>query len=254
MQTVFKISKILCSLIFLFLFSCGSDHKNGSYTIGVDVAWYGMDFKGQENNVTGFSRDLLREISKMKKMKLSFLPVNWDVLISNLKTKSCDGILSSLPPYIFNQSTFDFSHPFLMTGPVLIVPVSSAWKSIDQLGGKEIAYLADSDGALILEKNPGILIRPYDSIPQALNDVVSGAIDGAIVDVVIASSYCQNIYKGQLKIVTPPLNDLGLRLLTRVHETPPLMHAFNEGLAELKASGAYEALLKKWSLGQGPHK
>ena len=98
------------------------------------------------------------------------------------------------------------------------------------------------------------MIRPYDSIPQALNDVVAGAIDGAIVDVVIASSYCENIYKGQLKIVTPPLNDLGLRLLTRVHETPQLMRAFNEGLAELKLAARTTPCSRNGPLGQGFHK
>lgn len=252
MQSFLK--KGLYVLFFLFLVSCGGDHRNGTFTIGVDVAWFGIDFMGQQNNVTGFSRDLLKEIGKQKKMKLAFLPVNWDVLLSDMQAGRYNGCLSSLYPYIFNQANFDFSHTYLLTGPVLVLPESSKAKSLDQLSGKEIAYLVNSDGDLLLEKNPAILIRPYDNIPQALNDVVAGVIDGAVVNVLIASSYCQNIYAGELKIATPPMNDIGLRLLTPVHKDPQLIRAFNEGLEELKHSGTYDALLKKWSLGQGPSK
>lgn len=255
MHLVFKISKLLNRLftafLFLLLFSCSSDHRNGSYTIGVDVAWYGIDFLGQQNNVTGFSRDLLKEIGKTKKVKFNFLPVNWDTLIPHLKTGQYDGILSSLYPYIFNQPNFDFSQPYLLTGPVLVIPISVNWKDINQLSGKEIAVLTDTQGTLLLEKNPAILIRPYDSIPQALNDVLAGILDGAILDVIPADSYCENLYAGKLKIAAPPFNDQGLRLLTPTLKFPELIQLFNEGLDELKKNGTYDTLLKKWSLGQG---
>lgn len=253
MRKVF-IKKSLFALFFFLLAACGGDHRNGTFTIGVDVAWYGLDFMGQQNNVTGFSRELLKEIGKLKKMKLAFLPVNWDVLLSDMKAGRYNGALSSLYPFVFNEANYDFSHPYLLTGPVLVVPIGSSVTSLDKLDGKEIAYLANSDGDLLLEKNPAILIRPYDSIPQALNDVAGGIIDGAIVNVLVATSYSENIYNGQLKIATPPLNEEGLRLLTPVQKNPQLIRAFNEAIDELKHKGTYDTLLKKWSLGQGPKK
>lgn len=253
MQKVYSFIKGF-SLLLLASCSCGSDHRNGTYTIAADISWYGTDFMGQQNNVTGFSRDLLKEIGKNKKMKLSFLASNADVLLTDLKENRYNGALTALYPYIFNLSTFDFSKPYLLTGPVLVLPVSSTLTALDQLGGKEIAVLAGSNADLVVEKNPGILIRPYDSIPQALNDIIAGAVDGAVVDVIIASSYSQNLFEGQLKIASPPLNEQGLRLIASNSRAQPLINAFNQGLDELKKSGAYETLLKKWSLGQGPLK
>lgn len=253
MQNAFKISKFISRLFSLFslalLFSCGNDHRNGSYTIGVDEGWHNVDFMGLQSNVTGFSRDLLKEIGKIEKIKFNLLPVNWDVLTMNLKEGKYEGIFSPLYPYIFNQANYDFSEPYLLTGPVLVVPYDAKWKSIDELKGKEIASLADTHGEFILEKNPGILIRPYDSIPDALNDVLAGTLDGAVLDVIPAINYCRNIYAGKLKIATPPLNDQGLRLLTPVKTNPQMIKAFNDGLEKLKKNGTYHDLMKKWSLG-----
>jgi polar amino acid transport system substrate-binding protein len=237
-------------LLLIFLTACGGDHSNGSYTIAFDSAWTGMDLMGQQNNLSGFSRDLLREIGKKEKVKLSMSPVSWDVLVPNLKSKQYHGILSSIYPYLFNKTFYEFSDAYLLTGPVLVLPSDSPFKSIAQLDGKEIAVLPDSDGTLYLEKNPYILIRNYDSIPDALNDIIAGVIDGAVVDVLLASAYCKNIYNGKLKIATAPLNDEGIRLLTLDQGSPDLIKIFNRGVSELKKTGTYEALLNKWSLGQ----
>jgi len=230
--------------------ACGGDYRNGSYTIAFDSAWFGIDLMGQQNNVSGFSRDLLREIGKKEKIKLSLSPVSWDVLVANLKSKQYNAIFSSIYPYLFNQTFYDFSDVYLLTGPVLVLPADSSFKSIAQLDGKEIAVVPDSKGSIYLEKNPSILIRNYDSIPDALNDVAAGTIDGAVIEVLAASAYCKNIYNGKLKIATAPLNDEGIRLLTLDQGAPELIKAFNRGLAELKKSGAYTTLLEKWSLGQ----
>jgi polar amino acid transport system substrate-binding protein len=242
--------RIFSLFLFALLSACGSDHHNGAYTVGFDAAWFGMDFVGQQNNVTGFSRDVLKEISKSEKIKFSLFPVSWDVLVPNLKTKQYDAILSYIYPYLFNQSSFEFSEPYLLTGPILVLPMDSTFTSLDELNGMEIATLPDTDASIYLEKNPAILIRSYDSIPTALNDVVAGTIDGAVIDILIATAYCNNIYNGKLKLAIGPFNDEGLRVLTYDKSNSNLIKSFNRGLAKLKKSGTYDALLKKWSLGQ----
>jgi polar amino acid transport system substrate-binding protein len=245
------LKKIFVTTCFALLAACGTDHGNGRYTIAYDPAWFGVELMGQQNNVTGFSRDLLKEIGKQKKIKLSFVAMSWDTLIPNLKAKQYDVMLSPLYPYVFNQTYFTFSAPYLLTGPVLILPIDSKATSIADLSGSEIAVLPDGSGVFYLEKNPEILIRNYDSIPDALNDVAAGTIEGAAFDILIASAYCNNIYHDTLKIVGPPMDDSGLRLIV-LEQSPPsdLIKTFDEGLVKLKTSGTYRKLLEKWSLVQ----
>jgi polar amino acid transport system substrate-binding protein len=226
--------------------SCGGGSQKTPYRVGVDTTWYPLLLDGKESNLTAFSTELLQEIGKKEEVSFSKVIVSWDVLLEGLKKGEYNAILFSKPPYNFNQQTFDFSDLYLKTGPVLVVSTSFDFKSMDKLSGKEIAVMPDSTGTIILEKYPGILIRNYDSIAKALNDVNSGEIDGAIIDVLMATSYCQDLYQGKLRIVTEPLNDAGLRLITLHNRAPELIEAFNDGLEKLKASKEYEKLMQKW--------
>jgi ABC-type amino acid transport substrate-binding protein len=244
-----SIKHFFITICFGLLAACGSSHKNGSYTVAYDPAWMGLDLMGQQNTITGFSRDLLKEIGKVEKIKFSFVSMSWDTLIPNLKAKQYDAIFSSLYPYIFNQTYFDFSSPYLLTGPAFVLPLDSKATSIADFSGKEIGVIADSPAILYLEKNPEILIRTYDLIPDMLNDIVAQNIEGAACDILIASAYCNNIYHDSLKVVGPPMNDSGLRLVALEQSSlTNLIQAFDDGLAKIKKNGTYRKLLEKWTL------
>ena len=244
-----SIKHFFITVCFALLAACGGSHKNGSYAIAYDPAWMGLDLMGQQNSVTGFSKDLLKEIGKVEKIKFSLVSVSWDTLIPNLKAKQYDAIFSSLYPYLFNQTYFDFSAPYLFTGPALVLPLDAKDTSIANLSGKEIGVIADSSAVLYLEKNPEILIRTYDLIPDMLNDIVAGNIEGAACDILIASAYCHNIYHDTLKVVGPPMNDNGLRLLALEQSgLTNLIQAFDDGLAKLVKNGTYRKLQQKWTL------
>jgi polar amino acid transport system substrate-binding protein len=241
-----KVSSLLILTLFALL-SC-SKNSNNDRRVGVDTSWFPLEFGNRDNNVTAFSTELLTEIGKIEKISFVKLTVNWNDLMEGLQKDQYEAILSSMPPYIFNQALFDFSDIYLPLGPVLIVPMQSKINALHDLNGKEIAVISGSTGVLILEKSAGVLIRYYDSIPKALNDILAGTIDGAIVDLLSATAFCRDLYQGELKIVTRPLNDEGLRLITKHREAPDLIKGFNAGLAQMKKDGSYAKLLDKWGL------
>ncbi len=234
-------------LILLTLFGCSSNNSGGR-KVGVDSSWFPLEFGERTNNVTAFSTELLTKIGKVEKIPFVKITVNWDTLMDGLKAGEYEAILTSKAPYIFNEKLFDFSDIYLSLGPVLVVPVGSKIQSLQGLNGKEIGVISGSSSASILQGSEGVLIRDYDSIPNALNAVASGVIEGAMIDILSATSYCNDLYQGMLKIATPPLNDEGLRLVTLHDAAPDLIAGFNKGLQKLKAKGSYEALLSKWSL------
>ncbi len=233
------------------LSGCGTSEDSSLRKVAIDPMWSSLSLKGRESNLTGFATDLLQEIGRVEKINFVKISVSWDQLIPTLMNKDVEAILISMSPYNFNQNQFDFSELFLNTGPVLVVPSSSRVSALNQLDGKEIAALSGTNGVLILEKYPGILIRNYDSVPQALNAIVKGDIDGALIDILTATAYLQDIYHESLKIATPTLNDSGLRMVALHTISPDLIEGFNEGLDKLKSNGTYDRLLKKWSLTTG---
>jgi polar amino acid transport system substrate-binding protein len=203
---------------------------------------------GQENNTTAFSTELLTEIGRIQKIPFVKVSVNWDDLMEGLQKERYEAILSSMPPYIFNQKQFDFSTLYLPLGPVLVVRNDSSIRSIDTLDGKEIAVISGSSGAIILEKSAGVLIRYYNSVPEALNALVHETIDGAIIDILSAVAYCRDLYQEKLKIATAPLNEEGMRLITKHGAAPDLIKGFDAGLMKLQKNGDYDKLLDKWHL------
>ena len=173
---------------------------------------------------------------------------NWDSLFDGLKSKQYQAVLSSLYPYNFNQELYNFSDPFLEIGPVLVLPLQAPKLSLKDLSGKAVGILEGSPDVLLLEKDPSILIRNYISAPVALNALVSGEIEAALIPILTASSYVDHIYFKKLKIGSPPLTDEGLRLITLKGDNVQLIEKFNQALHSLKKNGELEKLLLKWNI------
>ncbi|MEN9344173.1 MAG: hypothetical protein RLZZ453_960 [Chlamydiota bacterium] len=214
----------------------------------MDPSWYPLKFGDREANITAFSTELLSMIGSKEDISITKISVSWDDLMEGLQKGEYEAILSSMPPYLFNQKEFDFSSIYLPLGPVFMVKENSSLHSIDDLKGKEVGVVSGSTDDILIQDKSGVIIRYYDSIPAMLNALASGQIDGAITGILPANAYIQDLYKNELKIISPPLTEEGLRLVTLHNQGKTLLKAFNKGLEALKKDGSYEKMLTKWSI------
>jgi polar amino acid transport system substrate-binding protein len=241
-------AKLFLSCLLILLAGCGSNQK--PYEIGIDPSWVPLNFEERQNAILGFSHELFLSIATEKNLPLSLLTVNWDSLFEGLKKDRYQGILSSLYPYNFNKDLYSFSEPFLQIGPVIVTQKGSELHSLKDFDSKTVAVIINSPEVLLLEKYPSILIRPYESIPLALNALASGAVEAALLPILQTSSYVQNLYYRSLQIASAPLTDEGLFLLTLKDKHPKLIKEFNQALSRMKKNGEYQKLLDKWNLPQ----
>jgi polar amino acid transport system substrate-binding protein len=238
---------IFCSLFFLA--GCGSSPSSSqNYEIAIDPSWAPLNFQDRQNNVLGFATELLTEVSNQGKISISLLNTNWDSLLEGLKAQKYQGVLTSLYPYNFNQDLYSFSEPFLLLGPVLIVPMQSSDSSLENMSEKAVGAVLGSSEVLVLEKDPTILIHTYDTIPDVLNDLVAGNIQAALLPSLTASAYVNHLYFRKLKIASKPLTEEALRLITLKGKSPQLIEKFNKAIDHMKKNGDYEKLLSKWDL------
>ncbi len=235
-------------LLLLFFYSCGKAESKKEWKVGVDPTWYPLELGEREKLVQGFATDLFQEVTALRKLKIATVRTNWDNLIPYLQKKKNDAILSSLQPHLFYEKQYDFSEPFLLMGPVLVLPDSSKIKSLEGLSGKEIAVISGSSSEVAIEKYPGLIIRYFNAIPDALNAILTEDVDAAVIGILDATAYCEDLYKGKLKVVGSPFTNEGLRLVTLHNEAPLLIESFNRTLKELKKSGKYAAIARKWNL------
>lgn len=237
-------------LIFL-LRSCAvfSPHQQKVYQIGKDIQWYPLNLMKKEKNMTAFSDDLLLTIGKDESLTFRLVSVNSEHLLSKLDAEELDGIMSPLSPTPQNREYYLFSETYFHLGTVLVVPFHSPIDTWEEMDGKTIGIQKSALLPLEAKKYPAIQFRPYDTIVQALSEVASGVIDGALLPALPAYIYVKSFYPETLKVATAPLTNEGLRLIALNNpEGKYLIDHFNQGLAKLKQESTYSKLIEQWSL------
>ncbi|KAG6558930.1 L-cystine-binding protein FliY [Candidatus Rhabdochlamydia oedothoracis] len=237
--------KISTLLLLALLCCCGS--KNHQQRVALDPSWYPLDLEDKNAQLVGFSTEILQKISE--KLPLAKIITDAHYLLEDLFQGKYEAVLSSFPPYNFNKDRFDFSESYLMLGPVIVVNKSSDISSIKQLKGKAIGVLSDAN-ALLVELVPNVLIHQYTSKAQALEDITSGVLDAALIDILSAYAYCEDLYQDKLKVGSLPLTNEALRLITARDKNGSLIKAFNKEIHRLKQSGEYQKIIDKWGLPQ----
>lgn len=231
----------------LLTVSCGKK-KSSPYEIGIDPSWYPLQLGSQDERVLVFSLELLQEIAKREHLPLAIVRRSWDNLLWGLAEKKYPAVLSSMRPYTFYCDKYSFSNLYLKTGPVIVVGKNSKISTVEDLSMRRVAVVRGSSAALLLQKTPGVLLQGFDSIALCLQALANRDVHAAAIEVLVAQNFVNDFYKDSLKLVSEPLTNEGLRLLTLHNATPDLMRRFNRGLAEMKQNGAYDKLLEKWGL------
>lgn len=222
------------------------------YRVALDKTWYPLQFYGKDENFTIFSQELLQAIATQQHFSVQSITIETEKLFSYLNLGAYDGILSSTAALAERSEDYLVSNPYYLLGPVLVVSKDSPIKSLEDLNGKTIGIIIDSQPLISLYKNTSINFINYDynNLFKLIDDVNTHRIDGMILNFIIASEYTKNgIYKDQLKIVTNPLTKEGLCLIAKnTVESKKFIEKFNEGLKNVKKDGTYKKLLLKWEL------
>lgn len=236
---------LLLSVIFISFFSCSKESKKNIYKIGRDVNWSSVNLQGREKNMSAFVEELLQEVSLREQIKIQLYSIKGDGLIHALD-RQYDGVLSSLTPS--NLSDYLFSDPFYLLGPVLLTRESTKISSLKDIEGMIVGIPGELStvftGDILF---PSVHFVTYENVNRALSNLLSNSLDGVILNSIPAYAYVTGYYAGKVKVVTPPLTDLGLRLVATKH-SPELIKYFNKALKDMMEDGTYERLLKRWDL------
>lgn len=232
----------------VFCCSCSCSRKQEKTKIGIDASWSPLNFGGANSYVNGFLDELLLEVAHEMHIEFEKIPASSDNLFLGLKRDQYAAILTSLPPYTFNVAKYDFSQNFLRIGPVLIIQENAKYKNLSQFDGMTLGMIAGDNMSDILQKYPEIRTRSYISNGDLLNAVVTGEVQGALMDRILAVNYVTDLYNGKLKIATLPLNNEGLHMIAEKGKHEDLVRSFDEAITTLKKKKYYRELLQKWKL------
>ena len=220
-----------------------------SYHIAEDKNWFKIHPHDKASSISAFSNQLLGAIAAEQGIQISLYADNITNLQAVLEEGEYDAVLTAITPTNKNLDSFLFSDPIYLLGPVLVVRADADIGDLHQMEGKIVGVMSGSSLLFDVDRYPSLILKTYENPQQALLSLDRDLIDGVLLDFLHAYIYTKGLYAEKLKVVTPPLNDAGLQLITRKTAVgQELINDFNGGLKEIKASGIYDELVRKWDL------
>jgi ABC-type amino acid transport substrate-binding protein len=216
--------------------------------IGIDSNWYPQNFEGKQHYVNGFIDELLLEMSKCSGVMFVRVGANWDSLVEGLHQKRYEAVISSLPQYNFNLAKYAFSINLLDIGPVLVLPSQSKASGLTELSHPVIGIVASNEMPWLIQKYPAVKVRPYENAADFFLALAEKNVDGGVIDRLDAVCFANGSYAGRVKIVSPPLTDVGLRMVALKEDSADIIRLFDKNLKYLKKKKKLQEMKKKWQL------
>jgi polar amino acid transport system substrate-binding protein len=173
-------------------------------------------------------------------------------LIGSLTSNRVDLISAAMFITPVREKVVDFSTPIYSYGEGVVVPASdtTAYTSFTEMKGKRVGAQVGTAFVEPLQKS-GLFteVKLYETTADLMRDANAGRIDVGVLDYPIAAYAINQKHFPSLRLVstykaTMP-NNIGIA--GRKGDTE-LMGKINTALAELKADGSIDAILKKWGL------
>lgn len=244
-------------LSLLGLAGCGESQSNGTaqkgsnnaasekvLKVGSDIAYAPMEYMNEKQQPEGFEVDLMTAIGEDMGYKVEFQTAAFDGLITSLNAGNYDAVISSMTITEERAKSVQFSDKYFQATQSLAVKQGSPIKSEADLKGRKVAVQVATTGQEVVEKM-GITPQKYDTAPDALNDLINGGVEAAVIDSpVVAYFIKQNPSKN---IVTVSGNfDKEYYGIAVKKDNKELADKINTSLKKLIDNNKYNEIYKKW--------
>jgi polar amino acid transport system substrate-binding protein len=198
-------------------------------------------------SLQGIDVDLAEAIAAEDDLVVEFSHFGFDGLYDALATEHVDVLISALAPDLSRTRDFAYSDGYIDSGLVLVSLAGSPLQDAKELAGKTVGVELGAAGhveATTLERQvPEVTIDTYENSDAALDGVVSGEVDAAIVDNVTFRLYEPPGSSGgfySTLITSEPYAAVVRR------EDGPLLAQINQSLDRIRESGELELIINRW--------
>lgn len=221
-----------------------------TYVIGTDTTFAPFEFTSPDGDLVGIDMDLLRAIAEDQGFEVEIRQLGFDAALQALQSNQVDAVMAGMSITDERQQIFDFSDPYFTSGIQLGVLDASDIDSLDDLDGETVAVKTGTQGQTFAEENQdeyGFRVTPYSDTTDMVDAVKAGQAVGYFEDFPVLA---YGIQQGSgFRLVGDP--ELGGEYGFAVNkgQNPDLIEKFNEGLANLQASGEYDEIVDTYLAG-----
>jgi polar amino acid transport system substrate-binding protein len=212
--------------------------------IGTDPTFAPFEFIDAQNQPTGFDVDLMKAIATDMGYTAQFENSSFDGLVPSLQVGKYDAVIAAMTITPERAESVDFSDKYLMATQLIAVKKGSPIKSVEDLKGKRIGVQNSTTGQSVLEEMK-IDPKKYEAIPDAMNDLINGGLDAVVADSPVVLYFIKQNPNANIEYIQGdfPKEYYGIAVKKGNAE---LQAKLNASLQNIKSSGKYNDIYKKW--------
>jgi polar amino acid transport system substrate-binding protein len=239
---------LVCAALIAGLSACNKQKQGGAFTIATDTTFAPFEFQDAQSSYVGVDIDLLAAIAADQGFKYDLKPLGFSAAVAALESSQADGVIAGMSITEDRKQKYDFSAPYYDSGVVMAIRSGDdSIKSYADLTGKNVAVKTGTEGATFAESikdQYGFTLKYFDESPFMYEEVKAGNSVACFEDYPVMG---YGISQGNgLKMVTGMEKGSSYGFAVLKGKNKELLQKFDAGLANIRASGVYQAILDKY--------
>ncbi len=227
-----------------------ADASGKVWKIATDTAFKPFEYTDDNGNFVGIDMDILDAVAKDQGFAYEVQVLGWDASIAACQAGQADGMIAGASiTDERKESGWIFSDGYYDANQSMAVEASSDITGFDGLNGKSVAVKTGSMSATYAESlagEYGFTVTYFEDSPTMYQAVVGGQVAAVFDDTPIMAANIKDTGIS-MKLVDGTGNEpaaYGFAIFNA--DNQELVDMFNAGLANIKANGTYDEILKKY--------
>ena len=197
-----------------------------------------------KGEVTGFDIELVNELGKVMDADVKVLDMSFDGLLPALQMKKVDLVIAGMTATEERKKTVSFTQPYYTASQVIIVKEgNNSIKSFDDLKGKKVAVMLGFTGDTIVSEIEGVNVERFNAAYAGIMALQADKVEAVVLDSEPAKNYVKQ--NPGLVLAEADAEQEEYAIALRKNDKA-LLEKVEKALAEIKANGTYDALIKKY--------
>lgn len=234
----------LCLTMNIFAVTSFADTE--IYRVAGDNKFPPYEFVDTDGIYKGFNVDVMKAISLVTGMNFEYIPMKWEDVYNSINKGEAE-IIQGMKESEQRKYTFMFTDSLLLNSQsIFVLDENRTIFNNTDLVGKVVALNKQDIVYNDIVRIHDVKIIQYDSIEEALQNLLEGKVDALIANTLTVNFICKekNVID-RVKIVGDSLNEQKYAMaVARGNEQ--LLAKLNGGLNEIQKNGMYDSLYRKW--------
>ena len=229
------------ALIVVCFAGCGSKEK---LVMGTNAEFPPYEFVDDNGNIVGIDAEIAKAVAEKMGYELEIRDMKFDSLITAVQSGNIDFALAGMTVDEERLLSVNFSDTYATGIQVIIVKDGSGIATVDDLEGKLIGVQSGTTGDIYCTDDYGQdSVKQFDNGALAVAALINGQVDCVVIDNEPAKNFVAA--NAGLKILDTEyaVEDYAAAI---AKENTELLEKFNKALAELKAEGKLDEIIKKY--------